>query len=130
MNRLFEEARHEFGERFDGEPAGYARAPGCVNLIGDHTDYNGGFVLPMAIDRCVWIAYRPTDNGHVRVYSVDFEQQVEIPLASGLHKNNSTVLDADPSALPAREHGPSTPPGYATRIRGLTRRRLDAQNRK
>jgi galactokinase len=46
----------EFEQRFGVEPAFVARAPGRVNLIGDHTDYNDGFVLPMAIDRAVWVA--------------------------------------------------------------------------
>ena len=55
-----------FERRFGGRPRLVARAPGRVNLIGDHTDYNDGFVLPMAIDRAVWIALRPRDDGRVR----------------------------------------------------------------
>ncbi len=47
------------------------RAPGRVNLIGEHTDYNDGFVLPMAIDRATWIALRPRDDRQVVVHSLD-----------------------------------------------------------
>jgi galactokinase len=49
------------------------RAPGRVNLIGEHTDYNDGFVMPMAIDRAVCIALRPRRDRVVRVYSIDFD---------------------------------------------------------
>lgn len=62
----------EFEHRFGATPPLVARAPGRVNLIGDHTDYNDGFVLPMAIDRAVWIAFRPSVNGRVSVHSLDF----------------------------------------------------------
>ncbi|MCP4423664.1 MAG: galactokinase, partial [Chloroflexi bacterium] len=48
-----------FTRQFDAPPAHIVRAPGRVNLIGEHTDYNDGFVLPMAIDRALWIALRP-----------------------------------------------------------------------
>ncbi|MDP7134981.1 MAG: galactokinase family protein, partial [Planctomycetota bacterium] len=51
-----------FQSRFDEEPAYVVRAPGRVNIIGEHTDYNDGFVMPMAIDRAVWIALRPRDG--------------------------------------------------------------------
>ncbi len=61
-----------FKEKFGAAPTSIVRAPGRVNLIGEHTDYNDGFVLPMAIDRGVWLALRPRRDGKVRLYSADF----------------------------------------------------------
>jgi galactokinase len=52
-----------------------------VNLIGDHTDYNEGFVLPMAIDRAAWIALRRRADASVSVYSLDFKQAATFELA-------------------------------------------------
>lgn len=49
------------------------RAPGRVNLIGGHTDYNDGFVLPMAIDRAVWLALKPRTDKTVRLFSLDLK---------------------------------------------------------
>ena len=56
---LQERVAKAFEEQFDSRPALIIRAPGRVNIIGEHTDYNDGFVLPMAIDRAVWIALCP-----------------------------------------------------------------------
>lgn len=57
-----------------------ARAPGRVNLIGDHTDYNDGFVLPAPIDRAVYAAFRRRNDPTVRLHSVNFEETVEYAL--------------------------------------------------
>jgi len=56
------------------------RAPGRVNLIGEHTDYNNGFVLPAAIDRYVWFAGRKRADRTVRAHAVDFTDAVEFSL--------------------------------------------------
>ncbi len=61
---------HElFSRRFDGDATSVVRSPGRVNLIGEHTDYNDGFVSPMAIDRQIDLAVRPRDDGQVVLYS-------------------------------------------------------------
>jgi galactokinase len=70
----------QFTQRFTAPPAWVIRAPGRVNLIGEHTDYNDGFVLPLAIDRAVWIALRPRNDRRVAVYSVDYGETGEFSL--------------------------------------------------
>ncbi|HHV61203.1 MAG TPA: galactokinase [Firmicutes bacterium] len=57
-----------------------ARAPGRVNLIGEHTDYNDGYVLPVAIDRQVIVAAQPRPDRVVKLYSVEYDIQVEFNL--------------------------------------------------
>ena len=71
-----------FTERFGQAPALVVRAPGRVNLIGEHTDYNDGFVLPLAIDRAAWIALRPRNDSHVNVYSIDYKETREFDVAN------------------------------------------------
>jgi galactokinase len=70
-----------FQRIFGQAPAAVVRAPGRVNLIGEHTDYNGGFVLPLAIDRAVWIALRPRADRRVVVHSLDYRAQSAFDLA-------------------------------------------------
>ncbi len=71
-----------FQEHFSEAPSSIVRSPGRVNLIGEHTDYNDGFVMPMAIDRAVWIALRPRQDKLLRVYSIDFEVWAEFDLSN------------------------------------------------
>ena len=61
-----------FAASFGGAPALVARAPGRVNLIGEHTDYNDGFVLPCAIDFDTLVAIAPRDDAEVHVVASDF----------------------------------------------------------
>ncbi|NMB26307.1 MAG: galactokinase [Firmicutes bacterium] len=56
------------------------KAPGRVNLIGEHTDYNDGFVLPVAIDREIIMAGRPRDDGKVRIYAADLDAKSSFDL--------------------------------------------------
>src|SRR5205809_3697335 len=60
-----------------GHKVHVVRAPGRVNLIGEHTDYNEGFVFPMAIERTVAVAADPGAGRTVRAYSVDFDARDE-----------------------------------------------------
>ncbi len=68
-----------FGEVYGGEPRTF-RAPGRVNLIGEHTDYNDGFVLPVAIDRDILFAARARDDRLVRLHSQNFGASSEFSL--------------------------------------------------
>ncbi|MGD0580677.1 MAG: galactokinase [Bryobacteraceae bacterium] len=73
MARLFE-------EHFGGRAALVARAPGRVDLMGSHTDYNLGFVLTLPISRDTWIAARPRDDRNVCLYTANLDSQSCFPL--------------------------------------------------
>jgi galactokinase len=60
---------------------GAAWAPGRVNLIGEHTDYNDGFVLPLAVDRVVAFTGRPRADNVVRLWSNNFQKHAELDFA-------------------------------------------------
>ena len=78
MREIEDKARAAYVEAFGEEPDLVASAPGRVNLIGEHTDYNGGFVLPCAIGRRVAVAAGRGEGG---LYSADFDETR--PLADG-----------------------------------------------
>jgi galactokinase len=76
----FKQHEQGFQKQFNAPAEIVVRSPGRVELIGNHTDYNDGFVLPMAIDRqCVMVARRRSDRT-VRIYSELFNEAVEFPL--------------------------------------------------
>jgi galactokinase len=74
-----------FAQRYGAPPAFVVRAPGRVNLIGEHTDYNDGFVMPLAIDRALWIALRPLAGGQVRAHSLDYNEDMQLDLRNPAH---------------------------------------------
>ncbi|MCX6626418.1 MAG: galactokinase [Candidatus Solibacter sp.] len=72
-----------FHQRFGPTPQPRVfRAPGRVNLIGEHTDYNLGFVLPVALDLATYIAAAPSPDGKLRIYSEDRQQLREFDASS------------------------------------------------
>jgi len=96
----------EFEGRFGRPCAVVARAPGRVNLIGEHTDYNEGFVLPMALEQCTWAAAARRDDGRLRVVAADLgdEQSWEIGAWSSREHPAWTSYVAGVAALLQR-HG-------------------------
>lgn len=75
MRQIKQHAILAYWQQFHEEPALVASAPGRVNLIGEHTDYNGGFVLPCAIDRRVAVA---VGHGDGQLYSVNFQEMRQL----------------------------------------------------
>jgi galactokinase len=76
-----DQLRSDFRKRFGrDEPALLVRAPGRVNLIGEHTDYNDGFVLPIATEQAVWVAAAPRSDRLVRAHSTAVDQTIEVSL--------------------------------------------------
>ena len=79
-----------FDSHFEGKATHLAIAPGRVNLIGEHTDYNDGFVLPVALDRDVRVLFRARDDNRVRLYALEFDSWADFEL--GVTERNARQL--------------------------------------
>ncbi len=77
---LRERTLQAFTARYGARPSRWVTAPGRVNLIGEHTDYNEGFVLPAAIDRHVVLAIRPRADRTVNLFAADFDEGASFDL--------------------------------------------------
>lgn len=72
--------RSRFVKHFDGKTGNVYASPGRINLIGEHTDYNGGFVFPGAIDKGIMCEIRPNGTNKVMAYSIDLKDRVEFDI--------------------------------------------------
>lgn len=75
-----EYVRSRFVKHFDGKTGNVYASPGRINLIGEHTDYNGGFVFPGAIDKGIMCEIRPNGTNKVMAYSIDLKDRVEFDI--------------------------------------------------
>lgn len=75
-----EEVRSRFAKHFNGETGQVYAAPGRINLIGEHTDYNGGFVFPGAVQQGMMAEVKPNGTRTIRAYSIDLKDYDEFSL--------------------------------------------------
>ena len=80
MKLTVDDVRSRFVEHFDGTTGSVYSSPGRINLIGEHTDYNGGFVFPGAVTQGVIAEIKPNGTRKVRAYSSDLKDYVEFSL--------------------------------------------------
>ena len=80
MKLTIDDVRSRFIKHLGGEPGSVYASPGRINLIGEHTDYNGGFVFPGAVQQGIIAEIRPNGTRNVRAYSIDMKDYVEFSL--------------------------------------------------
>ncbi|MDE7379146.1 MAG: galactokinase [Paraprevotella sp.] len=80
MKLTIEDVRSRFIEHFDGTTGSVYASPGRINLIGEHTDYNNGFVFPGAVQQGMIAEIKPNGTRNVRAYSIDLKDYVEFSL--------------------------------------------------
>jgi galactokinase len=97
-----------FEQVFGGRPAVVGRAPGRVNLLGDHTDYNDGYVLPIAIDQMTAVSVRPSNTGKYALHADALDSTVRFTLDQPPVEHFATYVFG--CLLEARAAGVETPP--------------------
>lgn len=85
-----EHLKTNFIEMFGQHPENLYFCPGRVNLIGEHTDYNGGFVLPCALDAGTWLMISPNKLDKLRFRSISENQQVDLPISDNYQKKDDS----------------------------------------
>lgn len=74
-----QDIRVSFQQLFNTSASLVVQSPGRINLIGEHTDYNNGFVLPAAIDKCVQVAIAKRSDGAIHIHAIDLQESVILP---------------------------------------------------
>lgn len=112
LSQLIESTKDEFQKRFGATPTWIVAAPGRVNLIGEHTDYNDGFVLPIALDRYTVIAAAAAEGPKARMYSVNKEEEAEIVVDEIVQPNETVTWSSyvQGTITGCREQGTITRP--------------------
>ena len=110
--------RSAFRQFFHSAPEVVVRAPGRVNLIGEHTDYNDGFVLPIAIDRAVWIAASPCSSHLATIVSLDFDQSATFRI-SEIQPGSSAGWIGYPASRATSAVPATSAPGWAAYPAGV-----------
>lgn len=80
MKLTIDDVRSRFQKHFDGTTGSVYASPGRINLIGEHTDYNNGFVFPGAVEQGMIAEIKPNGTRNVRAYSIDLKDYVEFSL--------------------------------------------------
>jgi galactokinase len=80
MNKIATTIKENFVKNFSSQPNLYF-SPGRINLIGEHVDYNDGFVLPAAIDKGIYYAIAKNETGEINFYSIDFNERFSVNIS-------------------------------------------------
>lgn len=83
-----QDLKSTFKRLFNAEPI-LVRSPGRINIIGEHTDYNGGFVMPAAIDKAIYVAISKREDDEIHLFSESY-QQFDISSAKSLNKSENS----------------------------------------
>ena len=105
MSITIASAKAQFEEEFGATPETVVRAPGRVNIIGEHTDYNHGFVLPMAIERETVILGRKRNDRYLNAYAANMDRRTQADLDNLVPNPEDSWIDYIVGvALEAVEH--------------------------
>lgn len=111
---LLSSVSESFRQQFQSEPQAVVSAPGRVNLLGEHTDYNGGFVLPMPLDLEIAVAIgEGSMPGSAHIYSQNFDAKAEILLSDG---KSDEWTDYILGCFHLSQHKPDLTKGYAIAV--------------
>jgi len=112
MNHIAKKVRKKFSTYFDKESI-LIQSPGRVNLIGEHTDYNDGFVLPAAISKSIYLAMSSNSSNKARFYALDKEEDFETDLSKPLKKSKKGWPDYLLGIVDRlQKHGYNLPGGF------------------
>lgn len=102
-----QQLRRTHATRFGSEPEQIARAPGRINIIGEHIDYSGGIVLPLVIDRYAQVAISMSEQpGTIRVHSVELQETHQHQIAKPVEPSNHWSSFVLGTIAELREHAP------------------------